>query len=162
MARATRLAARFVPTIALAAAVSCVPSVASARGRPLLRIAIGEVAAVEGGAAAARALSRALAEAIEAQPDADLAPMRRAELVLRGSVVRIERSAVAGGLEVRCEVSVIVADARGGAIRAMLRGRGGARGDGDPARLSDDALRAAVRGALRPLSSGHARLALAR
>ncbi len=66
---------------------------------------------------------------------------------------------VEGSLEVRCEVSLVVTEARGGSIRAMLRGRGGARGSGDAARLSNDALRAAVRGALRPLATQGEQLA---
>lgn len=158
MARARELAARSVLTVALAWMVSCAHG-ASAQ-RPALRIAVGEVAANDGDRAAARALSRELERAIAQQPDADLTPRRRAELVLRGSIVRMTRERVAGGLEVRCEVSVIVTDGAG-SIRAMLRGRGGARGSGDPAQLSSDALRAAVRGALRPLASQGARLASA-
>ncbi len=158
MPRARELAARSALAVALAWTVWCVPGAEAQRSA--LRIAVGEVASNDGDRAAARALSEELARAIEQQPDVDLAPRRRAELVLRGSVVRMTRERVAGGLEVRCEVSVIVTDG-GGSIRAMLRGRGGARGGGDPARLSSDALRAAVRGALRPLASQGARLASA-
>jgi hypothetical protein len=158
MPRARELAARSAFAVALAWMVVCAPDVSAQRSA--LRIAVGEVGASDGDRAAARALSRELALAIEQQPDADLAPRRRAELVLRGSVVRMTSERVAGGLEVRCEVSVIVTDG-GGSIRAMLRGRGGARGGGDPAQLSSDALRAAVRGALRPLATQGARLASA-
>ena len=71
--------------------------------------------------------------------------------------VAVGETGGAEGLEVRCEVSLVVADARGGAVRAMLRGRAGARGGTDAARLQGNALRAAVRGALRPLAQhGHA------
>ncbi|MCZ7685422.1 MAG: hypothetical protein M5U28_44260 [Sandaracinaceae bacterium] len=150
MARAKRLAARSV-VIALAAAAMCVPSASGAQRGPL-RVAIGEVGS-SGGPDAARALTRAIAEALEQQPAIDVAPARRAQLVVRGSISRWEQRAVSGGLEVRCEVSLVVTEARGGSIRAMLRGRGGARGGGDAARLSSDALRAAVRGALRPLAT---------
>lgn len=158
MLRANELAARSACAVALAAMVWCAPRVYAQRS---VRIAVGAVAASDGDRATARALSRELARAIEQQPDVDLTPRRRAELVLRGSVVRMTRARVDGGLEVRCEVSVIVTDGEG-SIRAMLRGRGGARGGGDPARLSADALRAAVRGALRPLAAQGARLAATR
>ncbi len=158
MARAKRLAARPLLTVVLAMAALCAPRAIEAQ-QGSLRIAVGEVAANDGGPGAAQALSRALVEALEAQPEIDVAPARRAQLVVRGSVVRWDRQAVDGGVEVRCEVSLIVSEARGGSIRAMLRGRGGARGGGDPSRLSNDALRAAVRGALRPLSAQGAALA---
>ncbi len=164
MPRASRLAARPLLAVALAMVALCVPrAIEAQRGRrraQTVRIAIGEVAASRGGPGAAAAFSQALEEALEAQPQVDLAPARRAQLVVRGSVVRWDRHAVHDGVEVRCEVSLIVAD-RGGSIRAMLRGRGGARGGGDPARLSTNALRAAVRGALRPLSTQGAVLASA-
>lgn len=158
MLRADELAARSAMAVVLAMTLWCAPR---AMAQPSTSVAVGAVAASEGGAAAARELSRALAEVIEAQPDVRLAPRGRADLVLRGSIVRMERARVDGEVEVRCEISVVVTDG-GGAIRAMLRGRGGARGDGDPARLSRDALRAAVRGALRPLAAQHAHIARAR
>jgi hypothetical protein len=162
MARAIKLAARPLVAVALALVAVCVPRAIEAQrgsaGRAV-RIAVGEIAARDGGPRAAQALSRALVEALEAQPSIHVAPPPRADLVVRGSLVRLDRHAVEGGVEVRCEVSLIVAEARGGSIRAMLRGRGGARGGGDPARLSNAALRAAVRGALRPLSTQSAALA---
>ncbi|HEY8428791.1 MAG TPA: hypothetical protein VIL20_10470 [Sandaracinaceae bacterium] len=150
MSRAAKLAARTVVS-ALAMAAVCSPLSSSAQRAPV-RVAIGELAA-RGERGAARAFSDALVEALEQQPSIDLAPARRADLVLRGSISRWERRRVAGQLEVRCEVSLIVSEARGGSILAMLHGRGGARGAGDVTRLSSDALRAAVRGALRPLSA---------
>lgn len=159
MPRVDVLAASTACAVALAMTLWCAPNATAQPGAT--RIAVGAVAANEGGTTAARALSRALAEALEAQPHVDVTPRRRAELVLRGSVLRLERTRVGSGLEVRCEVSVVVTDG-GGSIRAMLRGRGGARGGGDPARLSSDALRAAVRGALRPLSTHRRRFAMAR
>lgn len=158
MPRASVLAARTALAVALAMTVWCARDASAQRS---VRIAVGEVGSNDGDRASAAALSRELARAIEQHPDADLAPRRRAQLVLRGSVVRMTRARVGDGIEVRCEVSVIVTNADGD-IRAMLRGRGGARGGGDPARLSSDALRAAVRGALRPLAVHGARLADAR
>src|SRR5690606_4765970 len=149
MPRARQLAARSALAVALALSVWCAPDAEAQR--PALRIASGEVAANDGDRAAARARSEELERASAAQPDVEHAPLRRAARVLRGSVVRMARERLAGGLEVRCEVPVLVTDG-GGSIRAMLRGRGGARGGGDPARLSSDAMRAAVRGALRPLA----------
>lgn len=158
MARARMLAARSACAVAFALAVWCIGSPAQSSAQRALRIAVGEIGSSDGLRAHAAALSRELTRAIEQRPDAALSPRRRAELVLRGSVVHMTQARVAEGLEVRCEVSVIVTDSSGN-IRAMLRGRGGARGSGDPARLSNDALRAAVRGALRPLSTHGARIA---
>jgi hypothetical protein len=153
MARAGKLAARPAVAVALAVAALCVAVVTEAQRSPSLRVAIGEVATNDGDPGTVQAFSQALSEALAAQPAVALTPTRRAQVVLRGSVVRWDRRNVEGGLEVRCEVSLVVADARGGSIRAMLSGRGGARGAGDPARLSANALRAAVRGALRPLAT---------
>ncbi|UJR81549.1 hypothetical protein [Sandaracinus amylolyticus] len=117
-------------------------------------IAVGETAAREGGPAIAGALGDALSEEIAARRDVRLTEdTRRARWVVRGSVVQLDEHAVADGLEVRCEVSLIVADARGGSVRAMLQGRAGARGVDDPERLARAALQAAVRGALRPIAN---------
>lgn len=140
---------------ALALVISwSVLAAAHAAGDAPPTIAIGETAAQVGGAAVAGALSTSIERAIEARRDVRLAPdARRARWVVRGSVVRLERRSVADGLEVRCEVSLIVADARGGSVRAMLAGRAGARGVDDPDRLAQAALDAAVRGALRPLGT---------
>jgi hypothetical protein len=137
--------------------VCCVPLATHAQRAPV-RVAVGELGAGEG---SADALFGAIARTLEDNPEIRVTTTPRAELVVRGSVVRLERRRVGNELEVSCEVSLIVAEARGGSIRAMLRGRGGARGGRDAERLSDDALRAAVRGALRPLASqGHALAAL--
>ncbi len=117
-----------------------------------VRVALGELSG-----ARAPELGEALRDTLRRTRDVRLTDRPRAQLVLRGSVQRIERRVVDGQVQIDCEVSVIVADARGGAIRAMLRGRAGARGGTDEAALSGNALRAAVRGALRPLrASGHA------
>jgi len=160
MLRASRLAARSIG-VALAMAVLCVAGPTAAERGPL-RVAVGETGATTGGPRMARALSAALARALDGRADVRLTGRRQAQLVVRGSVVRLERRHRARELEVRCEVSLIVADARGGSIRAMLRGRAGARGGGDAAHLSDSALRAAVRSALRPLAARGRALARAR
>jgi hypothetical protein len=163
MAGASKLAARPLVAVALAMAALCVAGATTEAQRGgSLRVAIGEVGASDGDPGTVRAFSQVLSETLAAQPLVDVTPAQRAQIVLRGSVVRWDRRPVEDGLEVRCEVSLVVADARGGSIRAMLTGRGGARGAGDPARLSADALRAAVRGALRPLASQGTALARAR
>lgn len=115
--------------------------------RSPVNVAIGELS----GARVPMAFSRAVGEALEAHPEVRVTSSSGADLVVRGSIVSMRQTRVDGNTEIRCEVSMVVADARGGAIRAMLHGRGGARGDGAVDRLSHDALRAAVRGALRPL-----------
>lgn len=117
-------------------------------------IAVGETGAQVGGARAADALESSITRAISSRRDVRLAPdQRRARWVVRGSVVQLDRRDVADGIEVRCAVSLIVSDARGGSVRAMLEGRAGARGVDDPERLAQAALDGAVRGALRPLGT---------
>lgn len=118
--------------------------------RGAVRIAVGEL---DGNAAFEGALRDALAR----EPGVRITSTRRAQLVLRGSVQRIQRRRVGDELRVDCEVSLIVA-ARDGSIRAMLRGRAGARGS-DEAQLTRGALRGAVRGALRPLRTSGPALA---
>lgn len=117
-------------------------------------IAVGETASEVGGPAVATALSTSIERAISSRRDVRLShDQRRARWVVRGSVVSLDRREVEDGLEVRCAVSLIVTDGRGGSVRAMLEGRAGARGVDDPDRLAQAALDAAVRGALRPLGT---------
>lgn len=141
-----------VSAVALALSMS-VFCAAHAAGDAPPAIAVGEMAASAGGVATASALGDAVESELSSRRDVRLAPdARRARFVLRGTVVQLERRQVSDGLEVRCEVSLIVAD-RGGSVRAMLSGRAGARGVDDPEQLAHAALEAAVRGALRPLGS---------
>ena len=138
-------------TGALALALSSVVLVAArAAGDAPPAIAIGEIAAP---ATTSRELVVGLLETeLQGRDDVRLASSaRRARYVLRGSVVHLEQRGVADGIEVRCEISLIVSEARGGAIRALLSGRAGARGVDDPERLARAALEGAVHGALRPL-----------
>lgn len=157
MPRAMKLAARATTLGAgLAMALTCIAAWPTrADSGPPVRVALGEL---EGAAAGDAAFSDALRGALRGTPDVRITDRGHAQLVLRGSVVALERREVEGSLEIRCEVSVIVADARGGSIRAMLRGRAGARG-ADEDTLSRDALRAAARSALRPLASSGRALA---
>lgn len=98
----------------------------------------------------------AMQEVLAGTPEVDVVPARRAELELRATVAELRSQRTHEGVEVRARVTVVVADARGGAVRAMLTGRAGARGGDDVNRLSDNALRAAVRGALRSIGQhGH-------
>ncbi|MEM1417647.1 MAG: hypothetical protein AAGH15_22305, partial [Myxococcota bacterium] len=73
---------------------------------------------------------------------------RAARWVLHSRVTRIDVSAE----RVRCEVSVVVAERRGGAVRAMLSGRASGHGASTD-ELRTRVVRAAVKGALRPLGS---------
>ncbi|MCS6800062.1 MAG: hypothetical protein NZ898_16350, partial [Myxococcota bacterium] len=79
-------------------------------------------------------------------------PPRRARLVVDGTLTRFERAHEGDDVEVRCAVSLVVHDARAGAVRAVLTGRAGARAARDSEALRRVALRAAIRGALRGLS----------
>jgi hypothetical protein len=85
----------------------------------------------------------------------------RAHHVLHGRIRALERSRHTDGqAQVRCEVSVIVAERRSGAIRIMLRGAATARG-GRRTALARRALDAAVRSALGPLPRALSRRSLA-
>jgi len=123
---------------------------AQATGDSAPAIAIGETAVAAGDSQLSAALSAAMASELERRSDVRLARGRRdARYVMRGSVVQLEERNVSDGLEVRCAVSIVVADAHGGSVRALLFGRAGARGVDDRERLTRAALYAAVRGALR-------------
>jgi hypothetical protein len=163
MSRARRLAT-WLAWAAIAWGQTCAPGVpvlaappAEGAGRGAAAVAIGEtgtaVSALGPGTAEgpvpAAALRDALAREVARIPTLRLMPQARARYVLRSSVTRFERRAEGGEAEVRCEVSIVVADA-GGNIRLVTSGRAGARG-GDDARLARAALEGAVRGALRPL-----------
>ncbi|MBZ0117214.1 MAG: hypothetical protein K8H88_09480, partial [Sandaracinaceae bacterium] len=84
----------------------CSPSAAQ-RGR--LRVAVGETGSsvTESGPGA---LSQALLHELESRGDVQLAARGRAELVVGGSIVRLDRVTHGGEVEVRCEVSLIVSE----------------------------------------------------
>ncbi len=153
MAKGTRLAA-WLSSAMLAAAVTCgFGAHAGAQATPILSVAVGETAATSLGhsPALARALRSALESELSTLGGVRLASPRHARWVLRGTVTRFDHHRVGRDLEVRCVVSLIVAERRGGAVRMFLSGRAGARGGAAPASLEDAALHAAVRGAIRPL-----------
>lgn len=121
-------------------------SSATAAADPIVRVAVASTDR--------EALSAVLRDEVERAPDLTLVEdAAGADLVLRGSVTRMEHAERHDSHEVRCEVSLIVAEAEIGAIRATLRGRAGAASRARHARLERDAMRGAVRGALRPLGS---------
>lgn len=115
-----------------------------------LPIAIGDTGAVVGGAPAAAALEEALEAALEDREDLRVSDASHARFVVTASVTELSERDSGAEREVRCAVSVVVAD-RGGSVRAMLAGRAGARGEDEAGVLAERALLAAVRGALRPL-----------
>lgn len=119
--------------------------------RAPLAVAVGDTGTRVGGARVADALEAALHQAIARESGRLVeAGPGRARFVVTGSVTELEVREGEPEHEVRIAVSLIVAD-RGGSVRAMLSGRAGARGDGDPGALTEDALLAAVRSAMRPL-----------
>jgi len=151
MPGAKRLAA-WLLWAALAAGQTCAPATAFAT--PDASVAVGSTGSRTGDASDAAALRTALRRELDALGSVRVAASeRRAQYVLRGSVTRLDARDVGRETEVRCEVSLIVAEARGGSIRLLLSGRAGARGAGDARRLEAEALGAAVRGALRPLGA---------
>lgn len=118
----------------------------AARAQGSLPIAIGETSAPE--ADVEGALRRALSEELGAVNGVSLTSSRRARWVLRGSVTRLDVQRDGERNAIECEVSLVVAER--GSVRLMLQGRAAARG-AHVQRLRESAIRAAVRGALRPL-----------
>ena len=144
---------------AAALALSFLVAFAGALGAGLVRaqhataVLIGDSGAVVGGAPAAAALDDALHAALEAQPGVRVeGRVDHARYVLTGSIIEWQSRDLGDEHEVRCAVSIVVSDASG-AVRAMLSGRAGARGEGNLDILRDRALFAATRSALRPLGT---------
>ncbi len=114
-------------------------------------VSIGDSGAVVGGPDAAAALDTALHAALASHPGVRVeGRVDHARFVITGSITEWSNREVTDGHEIRCSVSLIVTDSHG-AMRAMLSGRAGARGEGDADQLADRALLAATRSALRPL-----------
>jgi hypothetical protein len=135
---------------ALVFALFCTARPSAAQRLQALSVAVGETAALAEAAALGPELRVALAEELSQNPDLRLAPLQAASVVVRGSITRLERTSSGSHGQVRCEVSLIVADRRGGSVRAMVSGRASAQGTLGRA-LDRAVIRAAVRGALRPL-----------
>ena len=119
-----------------------------ASGSRTTNVAVGSVTGPSGDS-----LRRALAQELESAPGVRLTQSRRASFVVAASVTRLDEVESRQRLELECEVSVFVSDRRGGAVRFILQGRAAARG-APTQRLRDTVIRAAVRGALRPLERG--------
>jgi hypothetical protein len=135
---------------ALAFALVCGARPSAAQRFRTLAVAVGETAALVEATALAPELRAALADELAHHPELRLSPMGSANLVVRGSITRLERSRAGDHGQVRCEVSLIVAERRGGAVRAMVSGRASGQGTLGVA-LDRAVIHAAVRGALRPL-----------
>jgi hypothetical protein len=117
-------------------------------------IAIGDFAPIQGQAGSDNELEQAIRWALSTHPSVTLSPDRtRARFIVTGSVVELSHHLVAQGeREVRCRVSIVVADARGGSVRAMLEGRAGVRGGGTEEAMRRSAVRGAVASALRSIA----------
>lgn len=137
-------------SVLLAGALLWVGHVRDAEAQRLTPIAIGETAAP--GELVETQLREALSVELDAVRGVRVTPTPRAQYVLRGSVTRLEVRGEAERRQIECEVSLVVADRRGGAVRMMLSGRAVARGP-EVERLGPQVVRAAVRGALRPLGT---------
>ncbi|GAB4207287.1 MAG: hypothetical protein OHK0013_24760 [Sandaracinaceae bacterium] len=126
---------------------------AQARPRGRAAVAVGDTGARTGPPSAREELDVALRTALASHPSVTLSADRdHARFVVTGSVVELsERDLAPDEREVRCRVSIVVADARGGSVRAMLEGRAGVRGGGRGDALRQSALRGAVASALRSI-----------
>lgn len=122
------------------------------------RVSIGETASTSNRRDTAHALRAALVHEIATMRNVELGTTRNSRFVVRGSVTRLDHHLIDDGLEVRCEVSLVVSESRNGSVRMMLRGSADARGDNDRVRLEGAALSAAVRGAVRPLAQSLSRI----
>lgn len=124
------------------------------RGDTRAAIAVGDAGARVGGVDASSELEQALRTALATHPSVTLSPDRsHARFVVTGSVVELSQHALAEGeREIRCRVSLVVADAHGGAVRAMLEGRAGVRGGGTEDAMRRSAVRGAVQSALRSIA----------
>ncbi len=124
------------------------------RGETRAAIAVGDAGARAGGPTASSELELALRSALATHPSVTLSPDRtHARFVVTGSVVELSQHPLAEGeREIRCRVSLVVADAHGGAVRAMLEGRAGVRGGGTEDAMRRSAVRGAVTSALRSIA----------
>lgn len=132
--------------IALTAALSL--NVSSAQRPRRANIAVG---ALQGPEAARPSLQRVMATELRQAHGVRVTGRGRAAYVVSAAVTRFEERESPGRLELECEVSLIVSRRRGGAVRAVLSGRAAARGAPND-RLRDSVVRAAIRGALRPIA----------
>ncbi len=117
-------------------------------------IAIGDFAPIGGQPGSDNELELAIRSALATHPSVTVSTDRtRARFIVTGSVVELSHRFVAQGeREVRCRVSIVVADARGGSVRAMLEGRAGVRGGGTEDAMRRSAVRGAVASALRSIT----------
>ncbi|HJL03526.1 MAG TPA: hypothetical protein RMH85_13075 [Polyangiaceae bacterium LLY-WYZ-15_(1-7)] len=129
-------------------AVGSIHGAEAQRDAAATAVAIGATSAPE--RALRGALRQALAQELPSVRGVRLEETRRARYVLRGAVTRMDVRHDDDHTAIDCEVSLIVAERRRGTVRMMLSGRASARGD-QVERLRESVVRAAVRGALRPL-----------
>jgi len=140
--------ARVCALIILVASLGAASDSQGQRRAAIPGVAIGDLVAQDAGSAGLR---DALSTELSRLGNVRVTRARRARYLVGGSVTRFEHRRVAERVEVHCEVSLVVAERRGGSIRMMLSGRATAAGAGATNDLERSALRAAVRGALRPL-----------
>jgi len=124
---------------------------AIAQGTPRTRVAIADLGVSKGREAATGALRTAIAH--ELATSVSVTDVNRARWIVHGAITRLESSRRGADTEAHCEVSLIVADARGGAMRATLVGRAHARGRSSARVLERQAMQGAVRGALRSITN---------
>lgn len=121
---------------------------------PQTAIAIGDFAPIAGQRGSEGELEHAIRTALASHPAVTVSPdMQHARFVVTGSVVELSQRVLTGDeREVRCRVSVVVADARGGSVRAMLEGRAAVRGGGTEDAMRRSAVHGAVASALRSIA----------
>lgn len=118
---------------------------AHAAERPIVAIEAHSLVAREG-----RDLKGDLRSAVQREVDALQFGKTRARYVLSASLIKLDTSTEGGKTRSTARVSVVLKDAKGGAVRAILGGRATAE-DGPAASVEQSALEAAVQGAVKPV-----------
>lgn len=158
MRRVSRVVALCCALVGLFSGAASLDAQSRPRARPVANahtaIAIGDFASLAGHAGTDNELELAIRSALASHPQVTVSPdASHARFIVTGSLVEMShRVLTQGESEVRCRVSIVVADARGGSVRAMLEGRAGVRGGGTEAAMRRSAMRGAVASALRSIA----------
>jgi hypothetical protein len=137
--------------VGLAAAIP--PGQAAAKRARVPTVAVADIAAHDGNGFAAEALRLVIDEALREVGGIRVTTQQRATYIVRGSITELKQSHEGGDRRIDCQVSIVVSDAQGGAMRLLLAGRGAARGKMKVGPLARQALTAAVRSALKPMGN---------
>lgn len=127
--------------------VAAAAAPALAADRPIVAIEAHSLVAREG-----RDLKGDLRAAVQREVDALDLKKARERYVLSASLLRLDTATEGGKTRSTARVSVVLKDARGGAVKAILNGKATAEDSPSAAeRAERSALEAAVQGAIKPV-----------